>query len=110
VSSCSGLNQPCGSGCCPGLECTANGTCAYPPPPTCAPGSTACEACLAKACCPQLSACQAAASCAKALACLQQCLIAAGDLATCAAQCNTGAPELQTLGLCGYQSCAGSCY
>jgi len=109
VSSCSGPNQPCAKGCCAGLQCSATGLCVPPPPPTCPPGATPCAGCIAGSCCPQLSKCQSSAACAKGYYCLEQCLTSGGGASACLAQCDTGAPELQALGLCAYQSCLVAC-
>lgn len=110
VASCSGLNQPCAAGCCPGLECTATGSCAPAPPPTCPKGTNNCSACLAQKCCPTLAQCLASPNCAKAYACLDGCLSTAPDPTNCVTQCDTGAPELKALALCGYQSCSVECF
>jgi len=110
--SCLGDGAACSSAseCCSG---SCSGTCGSTPPPSCPVGTnaTACEICVAGACCSDIVACENDAVCVQSEQCFLSCDSTPGAGVKCAESCLQTYPSsaAQSLFECAAASCQTTC-
>jgi hypothetical protein len=105
---CTSADQCCSHACVAGT-CGAASDAALPS--TCTPiGSTSCDGCLAKACCPELGGCQQDGNCTQALQCFHHCDMPGQELG-CLEMCMQGLQSAagKSLVSCTITSCGTPC-